>query len=48
MYLNGKCVNQGEAVPHSSITRFGLHELDLSCKNIVEMKFEALRSPRVA
>jgi hypothetical protein len=30
LYLNGANVNQWEVVPHSSITHFGLDELDLS------------------
>jgi hypothetical protein len=43
-YLNGKGVNQQEVVPYCCINRFGLDDLDLSCRNIVEMKLLALRS----
>ena len=32
MYLNGKCLNQQEFVPHSCVTHFGLDELVLSEK----------------
>jgi hypothetical protein len=46
MYLNGNCLNQKEFVPHSSVTRFGLDELDLSDRNTDEMKLPALRSPQ--
>jgi len=38
MFLNGRCLNQQEVVPHSSITHFVLDELDLSDRNTVEMK----------
>lgn len=46
MYLNGKCLNQQEFVPNSPVTRYGLDELDLSERNIVEMRLSALRSPQ--
>ena len=46
MYLNGKCLNQQESVPHSCVTHFGLDKLDLSERNTVEMKVSALRSPQ--
>jgi hypothetical protein len=46
MYLNGKCLNQQEFVPNSSVTHFGLDELDLSERNTVEMKVSVLRSPQ--
>ena len=46
MYLNGKCLNQQESVPHSCVTHFGLDKLDLSERNTVEMKVSALLSPQ--
>ena len=46
MYLNGKRLNQQEFVPYSHVTLYDLDGLDLSERNIVEMKLTALRSPQ--
>jgi hypothetical protein len=45
MYVKGKCLNQQEMVPHNSVTRFGLDEIDLSDRNKIKVKVSALRSP---